>query len=123
MRVDKFLWCIRAFRTRNSATEACRKGRIMINDKLVKPSALVQVQDELAIRRPPIHERFRVLGIPKSRVGAKLLPTLILATTPVEDLEKQEIARKWNAANTFPDGRPGKKDRRTIQRMKDGGLP
>ena len=73
MRIDKYLWCIRVYKTRNIATEACKKGHIKINGEVAKASKEVFVQDKLTIRKDQINYEIVVNDIPESRVGAKLV--------------------------------------------------
>jgi ribosome-associated heat shock protein Hsp15 len=118
MRIDKFLWCIRLFKTRSLATEACQKGRVKLNDREAKPSAEVRLGDRFAVRQPPIWRVFAVQSLPASRVGAKLVPQHITEVTPWEDLEKQELARKVRVASRDPgEGRPTKRERRDMDRF------
>ena len=95
MRIDKFLWCIRLFKTRSLATEAIKREQVRIGDRPVKASAEIKVGDLIALREPPIWRSWEVLAIPPSRVGAKLVPELIAERTSFEDLEKLELARQW----------------------------
>lgn len=115
MRIDKYLWCIRFFKTRNIATEACKKGHVRINGDSVKPSKLVYNGDNIAIRKNQINYEIEVLDIPANRVGAKLVDLFRKDNTPKEAFEKLELLkyskdyyRKKGA------GRPTKKDRREL---------
>lgn len=119
MRIDKFMWCIRKFKTRSKATEACNKGRIKLNDSEMKPSAAVKIGDTVSYRVPPIWKQYAVLDIPKSRVGAKLVDELIKECTSWEELEKLEmviLAQKQERPRGA--GRPTKRERRDIDRLK-----
>ena len=118
MRLDKFLWCVRLCKTRSMAVEACKRGHVLLNDREGKASTEVKEGDRFAVRQAPIWRRFEVVQIPASRVGAKLVPELIKDITPWEDLEKQEMARKVQAASREPgSGRPTKRDRRDLERF------
>lgn len=88
----------------------------MLNDQITKPSKIVVEGDEIAIRVNPIWKRYKVIGIPKSRVGAKLLENLIIETTPKPDLEQLESIQKVNRYNKVLGikGRPTKRDRRDL---------
>lgn len=122
MRIDKFLWCVRLCKTRSLATEECRRGHVRLNGQEAKASAEVKPGDTVAIRQAPIWRVFEVKDLPPSRVGAKLVPGLILDKTPWEDLEKLEIARKVRTASRGPGaGRPTKKDRRDMERFQGEG--
>ena len=119
VRIDKFLWCIRLFKSRSLATEACQKDRIKLNGREVKPSAEVHIGDRVALREPPIWRVFEILQKPSTRMGAKLVPEHAKEVTSWEDLEKQELARKVKADSRDPGtGRPTKLDRRAIERYK-----
>lgn len=120
MRIDKYLWCIRYYKTRSKATEACRKGHISLNEAKIKPAKEVFVGDELIIRKNQINYQLQVLDFPKSRVGAKLVSIYCKDNTPKEAFENTELLslaksyyRKKGA------GRPTKKDRRDIEGLKE----
>lgn len=115
MRVDKFLWCVRFFKTRSLATNASKQGKVKIKGANVKPSREVFVTDIITIRKNQIDYQIEVLDLPPSRVGAKLLGLYINDITPKEAFAKLELLkysteyyRKKGA------GRPTKKDRRDI---------
>jgi ribosome-associated heat shock protein Hsp15 len=116
MRVDKYLWCIRYYKTRSIATQACKKGAVRINDNVVKPSRDVYHGDSVRIRKNTINYSLLVLDLPESRIGAKLVDIYRKDTTPKEAFEQNELLkyskdyyRKKGA------GRPSKKDRRDIE--------
>ncbi len=116
MRIDKYLWSTRYFKTRNIATNACKKGHVKISGQVVKPGREVYPMDAVIVRKNQINYQFTVLDIPKSRVGAKLVDIYRKDTTPKEAFEHNELLqyskeyyRKRGA------GRPTKKDRREIE--------
>jgi ribosome-associated heat shock protein Hsp15 len=116
MRIDKYLWCIRVFKTRTLATTACKKGQIKIENKNIKPSKEVFGDELILVRKNQINYQIKVLDLPKSRVGAKLVDLYRKDITPKEEFEKNELLkyskdyyRKKGA------GRPTKKDRRDIE--------
>jgi ribosome-associated heat shock protein Hsp15 len=120
MRIDKYLWCTRYFKTRSIATEACKKGHIKINGSHVKPSKEVFSGEKLIVRKDQINYEIEVLDIPANRVGAKLVDLYRKDLTPKEAFDKQELLkyskdyyRKKGA------GRPTKKDRRDIDTYSD----
>jgi ribosome-associated heat shock protein Hsp15 len=120
MRLDKFLWCVRLFKTRSLATDAMRRDQVKLNGREVKPSAEVKPGDTFALRTPPVWRSWQVLAIPTSRVGAKLVPDLMKEVTSFEDLEKLEIVRLAKAQDREPGaGRPTKRDRRDMDRLRD----
>lgn len=115
MRVDKFLWCVRYFKTRSLATNATKQGKVKIKGANVKPSREVYVSDIITIRKNQIDYQIEVLDLPPSRLGAKLVGLYINDITPKEAFAKLELLkysteyyRKKGA------GRPTKKDRRDI---------
>ncbi len=118
MRIDKFLWCVRLFKTRSLATDAVRREQVQVNGRVVKPSVEVKPGDLIALREPPIWRSWEVLEMPASRVGAKLVPGLMAERTVFEDLEKLELARLVKAQNRpAGEGRPTKRDRRDMDRF------
>jgi len=115
MRVDKYLWCIRKYKTRSQATDALKKSRVRVNDELVKASREIKLGDRIAFKKDTIEFEIEVLGIPKSRVGAKLLPELIKEVTRPEELEKREFINLMHKLNRpRGTGRPTKKERRDL---------
>jgi len=118
LRIDKFLWCVRLFKTRSLATDAIKREQVQLGGRVVKASAEVKVGDVFALREPPVWRSWAVLAIPSSRVGAKLVPGLIEERTAFEDLEKLELARLAKAHYRDPgEGRPTKRDRRDMDRF------
>ncbi|BFP42669.1 RNA-binding S4 domain-containing protein [Flavobacteriaceae bacterium GF1] len=115
MRIDKFLWSTRYFKTRNLATTACKKGHVRINGDVVKPSREVYPMDKITVRKNQIDHQLTVLDIPESRVGAKLVELYRKDTTPKEAFEHNELLQfakdHYRKKGT---GRPTKKDRRDI---------
>jgi ribosome-associated heat shock protein Hsp15 len=115
MRIDKFLWCTRYFKSRNMASEACKKGHVRINDMVAKPGKEIYPTDKVVLRKNQIDYQLTVLDIPKSRVGAKLVDIYRKDTTPQEAFEHKELLRY--AKDHYRKkglGRPTKKDRRSI---------
>ena len=114
VRIDKWMWATRIFKTRTIAAEACKKGRIMIGGVTIKPSRMIKVGDVIQVRKPPITFSFKVIGLIENRVGAKLVPNYLEnVTTPdqYEILEMNRISGFVNRAKGL--GRPTKKDRRS----------
>lgn len=119
MRLDKFLWCVRLFKTRSLATNALKRGQVMLNEREGKPSAEVKPGDIFALRSPPIWRSWAITALPSSRVGAKLVPGLMEERTAFEDLEKLETARLAKALDRpGGEGRPTKRDRRDMERFR-----
>ncbi|MFD0963912.1 RNA-binding S4 domain-containing protein [Pseudofulvibacter geojedonensis] len=116
MRIDKYLWCTRYFKTRSLATDACKKGHVKINDAQVKPSREVYTTDKILVRKNQINYQLLVLDIPKNRVGAKLVDIYRKDITPqeaFEHLETLKFAKDYYRKKGT--GRPTKKDRRDIE--------
>ena len=118
MRIDKYLWCVRYFKTRNIATTACKKGHIKVNGQVVKPSREVYATDKIELRKNQINYTITVLNIPQNRVGAKLVDIYRVDTTPKSAFESQELLKfakdYYRKKGT---GRPTKKDRRNIDEI------
>jgi len=115
MRVDKYLWCVRYYKTRNNATEACRKGHIKMNGDTIKPSKTVFNNEKITIRKNQINYEIEVLDIPASRVGAKLVDLYRKDSTPAEEFEKLDVLKySKDYYRNKGEGRPTKKDRRDI---------
>ena len=116
MRIDKYLWTVRYYKTRSLATEACKKGHIKLNSANVKPSKDVYVGEKITIRKNQINYQIEVLDIPKNRVGAKLVDLYRKDTTPKEAFEAQELLKySKDYYRKKGVGRPTKKDRRDIE--------
>ncbi|WP_054559168.1 RNA-binding S4 domain-containing protein [Croceitalea dokdonensis] len=116
MRIDKYLWCTRYYKTRNMATNACKKGHIKVNGQAVKPSREVYPMDVIQLRKNQINHQLTVLDIPDSRVGAKLVDIYRKDTTPKEAFENQELLKySKDYYRKKGTGRPTKKDRRDIE--------
>jgi len=120
MRIDKYLWCIRIFKTRSIATLACKKGQVKIDAKNIKPSKEVYGDELILVRKNQINYQIKVLDLPKSRIGAKLVDIYRKDVTPLEELEKTALLKfskdHYRKRGT---GRPTKKERRDIDNYQD----
>ena len=115
MRVDKFLWCVRYFKTRSIATNACKQGKVKVDGANVKPSKEIFSNDKLTVRKNQIDYQIEVLDLPPNRVGAKLVNLYIIDVTPKEAFEKLELLKySKDYYRKKGTGRPTKKDRRDI---------
>lgn len=115
VRVDKWLWAVRLFKTRSQASEACRKGRILIDGNSVKPSRMIKLDDVVQIRKSPITYSFKVLGLIEKRVGAKLAPDYVKDVTPATELQILEMQKHMlSIQRDRGTGRPTKKERRDL---------
>lgn len=116
VRVDKYLFAMRIYKTRSIAADACKNGRIKLNGIEVKPSRCFHVGDVFTVRKGPITYTYRVQQLCEHRLGAKLVPDYMRDETPHEQLELLELARMaGNGGRDRGTGRPTKKDRREIE--------
>lgn len=116
VRIDKWLWAVRIFKSRTIAVEACKKGRVSILGTNVKPSRMIKVGDIIQVRKSPITYSFKVLQLTERRMGAKLVPEYMENVTTADQYEILEMQR----ISGFVDrqkgtGRPTKKDRRNLE--------
>lgn len=115
IRLDKYLWAVRLYKTRSDASEAVKSQRVMLNDAYVKPSREIHVGDEISIRRPLATLRYRILEMVANRQPAKNVPRYCIDITPEEEKAKLNVPREtifvFRERGT---GRPTKKDRRQI---------
>ncbi len=119
VRVDKWLWAVRVFKSRSQATDACRKGRVKVNDAEAKPGRTVHTGNIITVRKDNIVYTFRVKGLLAKRVSAKLAEENREDLTPAEELEKRKIIRTGHFVFRPKGlGRPTKKERRMLDRMK-----
>ncbi|MBR4840881.1 MAG: RNA-binding S4 domain-containing protein [Paludibacteraceae bacterium] len=115
VRIDKWMWAVRLFKTRSIAADACKKGRVMIQWSNVKPSRMLKVGDVVQIKRPPVVYSFKVLALSENRMGAKLVPGFMENVTSPDQLELLELARFSNSGvRDRGTGRPTKKERRDL---------
>ena len=120
MRIDKYLWCVRYYKTRSIATKACKKGQVKVDGAAVKPSREVYPTDKIELRKDQIIYQLTVNDLPPNRVGAKLVDIYRVDTTPKSAFEAQELLKYskeyYRKKGT---GRPTKKDRRDIDGFYD----
>ena len=115
MRIDQYLWCVRIFKSRNIASYACKNGKIKINNQTVKPSRDILPLDNFKVKREKFWISYKVLDIPKNRLGAKLVGLYCLETTDNEVLNQKELDRLTSKVQRDEgSGRPTKKQRREI---------
>jgi ribosome-associated heat shock protein Hsp15 len=121
VRLDKWLWAVRVYKTRSDASEACRGSAVRVNGNIAKPSSKVRVGDSVVARTKALTRTLRVLGLTEKRIGAPVVPEFIEDQTPESEYEKAR--EKRNNARLFSNkshegkGRPTKKDRRDIERL------
>lgn len=120
MRIDKYLWCVRYYKTRTIATTACKKGQVRVKNEIVKPSREVYALDIIELRKNQINYKLKVNDIPESRIGAKLVDLYRTDITPKEQFEAQELLKySKDYYRKKGIGRPTKKDRRDIDDYTD----
>lgn len=120
VRIDKWLWAVRVFKTRTIATEACKKGRVLMGEPpvAVKPSRMIKVGEIIKVRKPPVTYSFKVTALTQNRLGAKLVPEYMENVTPKSELDLLEIVK----ISGFVDrrkglGRPTKREGRELARF------
>ena len=120
VRIDKWLWAVRLYKTRTLATEECKKGRVTIDGVSVKPSRVPKPGDIIKVRKNPVTYSYKVVAITGKRVGAKLVSEFLLDITPPEELKILEMRQQMGS---FERDRgtvgPTKKDRRDIDRLQE----
>jgi ribosome-associated heat shock protein Hsp15 len=119
IRIDKWLWAVRLFKTRSLASEACRSGKVKILDQVVKPSRELKLGETITISLPPIIKTVRVVTLSGNRVSAKLVAGLMEDLTPADEYAK--LNRKGETDFEFRErgiGRPTKRERREIEYLK-----
>ncbi|MDR1408392.1 MAG: RNA-binding S4 domain-containing protein [Tannerella sp.] len=120
VRIDKWMWATRIFKTRTIAAEACKKGRVSIGGVTAKPSRMIRVGEILQIRKPPMTFSFKVLALAESRMSAKLTPGYLENVTPPEQYEMLEMSKLSGFVDRARGlGRPTKKERRELEQFKD----
>jgi len=121
VRLDKWLWAVRIFKTRSLASDACRGGKIKINGENAKPSREIKAGEIIEVQLTGIKKTLEVLQPAKNRVAAKLVNELVKDLTPPEEYERLEFMRQMKTEQRDRGtGRPTKKDRRDISRIKSG---
>lgn len=120
VRIDKYLWAVRLFKTRSLAAEACKKGRVIIDEQPVKSSRVIRRGDKVSIKEPPAVKTYKILDLSEKRMGAKLVPGYLEDITPKEELDLLEMARMTQKlSRPRGTGRPTKKDRRDLDNLKN----
>jgi len=118
VRIDKWMWAVRIFKTRTISTDACKKGRVMVGDTVTKPSRMIKVGDIVNVRKPPVTYSFRVLALTENRLGARLVPAYMENITPKSQLDLLDVVK----ISGFIDrrkglGRPTKREGRELSRF------
>jgi ribosome-associated heat shock protein Hsp15 len=119
VRIDKYLWAVRLYKTRSLAAEACKKGRITVDDIQVKPSRSVSAGDVIEVKKMPVVYSYRVKDPIEKRVGAKIVDQYVENITTAEELMKLEMQDDFFIKRDRGAGRPTKKERRLLDDMQD----
>ena len=115
VRIDKWLWAVRLFKTRSNAAEACKKGKVLVNSIEAKPSRNIKVGDVVSVKKNPVLFSFQVLALSENRTGAKLVPDFLKDVTPADQLKLWELGKVNALLNRERGtGRPTKKERRDL---------
>jgi ribosome-associated heat shock protein Hsp15 len=120
VRIDKFLWSVRIYKTRSIASDACRNGKIIINSSQAKPSRIVLKNEIIIVKKPPVIYTYKIIEPIENRVSAKLVEQFVEDLTTAE--EKAKLNTKQSVGIVYRDkgtGRPTKKDRRVIDKLKE----
>jgi ribosome-associated heat shock protein Hsp15 len=119
VRIDKYLWAVRIFKTRSLSTDACSKGRVLVNDMPAKPSRMVGEGDVIKVRKMPVIYHYRVKDPIEKRVGAKIVENHVEDITPQEELMKLKMEDDFFVKRERGTGRPTKKERRLLDDLMD----
>lgn len=120
IRIDKFLWAVRIFKTRSIAADACSKGHVIINEIHVKPSRAVTKDEIIIVKKPPVNYTYMIIDPIENRVSAKLVEKYITDLTPEEEKIKLHIRQSsFTGYRDRGTGRPTKKERREIDRWQE----
>ena len=119
VRIDKYLWAVRVFKTRTMSTEACRKGKVSMDDMPAKPSRTVNAGDVIQVKKLPVVYSYRVLDPIEKRVGARIVEDFVENITPPEELLKLKMQDDFFVKRDRGTGRPTKKERRLLDDITD----
>lgn len=119
VRIDKYLWAVRVFKTRSLATEACKKGKVLVDEIAVKASRTVKSGDVIRVKKMPVIYSYRVKETIEKRVGAKIVHNHVEDITPAEELAKLEMQDDFYIKRDRGTGRPTKKERRLLDDISD----
>ena len=121
MRIDQYLWCIRFFKSRNLASNACKKNQVTINGQIVKPSKEVLLFDFIGVRKNQKWHQIEVIALPKTRVGGKLVRLYYIEKINTKDVERESIQKlAFHIKRDRGKGRPTKKERRELDDLTEG---
>lgn len=118
MRIDQFLWCVRLFKSRNIATNACKKGQVLVNGQSVKPAREILPLDRIKVRKDQSWRYLEVIALPKSRVGAKLVGLYCVEKIDADEAERNQLQQlSFQGKRDQGTGRPTKKERRDLDNL------
>ena len=119
VRIDKYLWAVRIFKTRSIAADECKKGRVIVKGIAVKPSKNIEKGEIFEVKQPPIIRKFKIIELLSKRVGAKLVENYLEELTPETEFEKLKTHNEMKSMHTFEQsrGKPNKKQRRDMDRF------
>ncbi len=118
IRIDKWLWAVRIFKSRSQAAGACKKSRVNVGNIAVKPSRMIAEGDLIQVRKSHIQYRYRVSGLPGKRLSARLAAENYENITPPEEFDKLKTADHFYIRREKGSGRPTKKERRLLDRIR-----
>ncbi len=118
MRIDQYLWCVRLFKSRNIATNACKKGQVLVNGQSVKPAREILPLDRIKVRKDQSWHYLEVIALPKSRVGAKLVGLYCVEKIDADEAERNQLQQlSFQGKRDQGTGRPTKKERRDLDNL------
>lgn len=118
MRIDQYLWCVRLFKSRNIATNACKKGQVLVNGQSVKPAREILPLDRIKVRKDQSWRYLEVIALPKSRVGAKLVGLYCVEKIDADEAECNQFQQlSFQGKRNQGTGRPTKKERRDLDNL------
>lgn len=118
MRIDQYLWCVRLFKSRNIATNACKKGQVLVNGQSVKPAREILPLDRIKVRKDQSWRYLEVIALPKSRVGAKLMGLYCVEKIDADEAERNQLQQlSFQGKRDQGTGRPTKKERRDLDNL------
>ena len=119
VRIDKYLWAVRLYKTRTLATEACKKGKVSMDDMPAKPSRMVSAGDVIEVKKMPVVYSYRVRDPIEKRVGARIVDQYVENITPQEELQKLDMQDDFYIKRDRGAGRPTKKERRLLDDIQE----
>jgi ribosome-associated heat shock protein Hsp15 len=118
VRIDQYLWCVRLFKSRNIATNACKKGQVLLNGQSVKPAREILPLDRIKVRKDQSWRYLEVIALPKSRVGAKLVGLYCVEKIDADEAERNQLQQlSFQGKRDQGTGRPTKKERRDLDNL------